>query len=90
MKTMILTSALVATLGLSATAAMAEEQWCGPAKDGAMTEQQVADAYAAKGYEIKNTDMEHGCVELKALDPSGKRVEMYIDANTGDIVKIKD
>jgi hypothetical protein len=94
MKNLIKSTALVAafgaTLGLAATSAMAEEQWCGPAKDGAMTEEKAAEMYAAKGYDVKNTDMEHGCIELKAIDPSGKRVEMYVDANTGEIVKVKD
>ncbi|MCF8478979.1 MAG: PepSY domain-containing protein [Rhodospirillum sp.] len=94
MKNLITSTALVAafgaTLGLTATSAMAEEQWCPTIKDGAMTEAQAAEMYGAKGYDVKNTDMEHGCIELKAIDPNGKRVEMYIDSNTGEIVKVKD
>jgi hypothetical protein len=84
------TLALATVLGALAvsSAAMAEEEWCEPG--GTVTEDQAKAMLEEQGYQVKKMDEEHGCLEAKALDPDGKRVEVYVDGHTGKIIRVKD
>ena len=55
-----------------------------------MTEEEVAAALKAKGYsDIKKIELEKGEYEVKARDADGKRVEIYLDPRTGEILDSK-
>lgn len=72
-------AAPAALASTSATAAPAT-----PAMDAAA----VIDLLAGRGFTaITEVEREHGRWEVEATDPSGQRVEVYLDAVTGDILK---
>ncbi|MBK0400039.1 PepSY domain-containing protein [Limibaculum sp. M0105] len=48
----------------------------------------VTDAVAAQGYEVRKLEREDGLIEVYALK-EGKRYELYVDGDTGEIVKSK-
>lgn len=73
---------------LSGTAA-AEEDYC-TGKGTPMAEDAVIARLTAAGYtRIRGLDMEHGCYEAKGFDKDGKRVEVYVEPATGEIVRVK-
>ena len=51
------------------------------------------DAVRAKltemGYDVRKIETDDGCYEAYALDKEGRRVEIYMNPVTGDIVKTK-
>ena len=55
-----------------------------------MTEEEVAAALEAQGFsDIKKMELEKGEYEVKARDADGKRVEIYLDPRTGEILDSK-
>lgn len=80
--------AVATVLVLSAGAAYAEDDMCkgqGPMK----TEAEVKAQFEGQGYQIRKFDMEDGCYEIKGTDAAGKKVEMYINPWTAEVVKTK-
>lgn len=58
----------------------------GPTK----SETEIREMLVKVGYvDIRKIEEEHGCVEAKGTDKDGKRFEVYVHPNTGEIVKIK-
>ncbi len=58
-----------------------------PAGDG-LTIPQVLERLEAAGYrDFKEVERERDRYEVKATDAEGRRVEVYVDAATGEIVK---
>jgi len=53
-----------------------------------LTEQEIAEALEAQGYtDIRKIELEKGEYEVKALDADGRRVELYVDPHTGEILE---
>lgn len=79
---------IAAALVLSAGAAFAEDDMCkgdGPMKP----EAEVKAQFEGQGYQIRKFDTEDGCYEIKGIAPDGKKVEMYINPWTAEVVKTK-
>lgn len=88
MKNETLLIALAATV-LASSPVLAEQQWCKPGTTPAKAESELVSMLKEKGYDVRATGMEHGCFEAKAIGPDGKRVEVYVDPTTGEIVREK-
>lgn len=55
-----------------------------------LTEQEITQILESQGYtEIKKIELEKGEYEVKARDADGRRVEIYADPRTGEILKSK-
>ena len=55
-----------------------------------LTEQEITQILESQGYtEIKKIELEKGKYEVKARDADGRRVEIYADPRTGEILKSK-
>lgn len=53
-----------------------------------LTEQEIAEALESQGYtEITKIELEKGKYEVKARDADGRRIELYADPRTGEILK---
>ena len=82
-------TAAVIALGLAAGSARAEESYC-TGQGTPMAREAVIAKLREMGYQkIRRLDMEHGCYEAKGFGKDGKRVEIYVEPATGQIVKIK-
>jgi len=74
-------AALVPAFAQSAPAAAA-------AQPAGMSMQALKTKLTAAGYrDFEEIERKRGRYEVKATDPKGQRVELYVDALTGDIVK---
>ena len=74
-------AALVPAVAQSAPAAPA-------AQPAGMSMQALQTKLTAAGYRnFEEIERKRGRYEVKATDPKGQRVELYVDALTGDIVK---
>lgn len=56
-------------------------------KESRLPKDEVRAALKAKSYDVRQIDMSDNCYEVYALDPEGKRVEIYVDPATGKIAK---
>ena len=56
----------------------------------ALSHDEIRAKLAAEGYaEIRSLRAEHGCVEAKGTDRSGRRFEVYVNPASGQIVTRK-
>jgi len=53
-----------------------------------MSRDQVAKMFTEKGYDVRKVKREDNCLEVYAIK-DGKKMEIYIDPVTGDIVRTK-
>lgn len=75
-------------LGLTAGSfAFAEAQCVAHPKNEQIPLETFKKALENKGFKIKSFKPDGNCYELYAKSPNGKKVEMYFDTKTGDIVK---
>ena len=87
---MVVATALLATVTF-ADAKASEEAYCEESdKSTWMTDEAVQAKYEALGYDVRDVDVEHGCLEIKGFDKDGNRVELYLDPVSGDLVKSKE
>ncbi len=90
MKSLILSGAVACVFALAPLAASASDDPACTAGDGpAMTDEALIAKVTEQGYEVRSTKMEDGCFEVKGVGPDGKRVELYLNPITGDVVKEK-
>lgn len=47
-------------------------------------------AVKAKGYEIREAEIDDGCFEIKAIGKAGERVKFYLDPGTLEVVRTRD
>lgn len=80
-------AAVVAAASLSALAQSATP----PAETAPMTMMQVLERITAQGYrDVREIEFEDGRVyEIKATNDKGQRVELHIDARSGEVLKQK-
>lgn len=66
----------------------ADEQITQAAPAPVMSMEQVIGQLKADGYgEVYEIEREHGRYEVKAKNREGRRVELYLDAQTGEVLK---
>jgi hypothetical protein len=78
--------ALAAALALSAAVAIAaasKGSYAGKSKD------EITNSLEQQGYKVRKVESEEGNLEAYAI-LEGKRYEIYVDPQTGNIVKIKE
>lgn len=76
---------LIAATGATAVAVHAQDK---PAPAEALSVRAILERVEAQGYrDITEVEREHGRYEVKAVDAEGRRVKVYLDARTGEIVK---
>ena len=75
--------ALALVLGMPAAALASSDEKISDAEHA-----RVTDAVTAQGYEVRKLEREDGLIEVYALK-EGKRYELYVDGDTGEIVKSK-
>ena len=84
---------LLPTLGavlIAAASASAEEQLCKNApRDMWLSKEQIKAKVEAMGYTKVRIGTEHGCYEAHATSKDGKRLEIYLEPTTGQVVKTK-
>lgn len=86
MKTML---AAVAATAFFVSPALASDL-CTPTGGEAKPQDAIIRMLQKKGYQnIRGLEREDGCYEAKAYDMQGKRVEIYVHPNTGEIVRTK-
>ena len=87
---MVVATVLLATATF-ADANASEEAYCEKSDQSTwMSDEAVQAKYEALGYDVRDVDNEHGCLEIKGFDKDGKRVELYLDPVSGDLVKSKE
>ena len=75
---------------LAASSASAEEQLCKNApRDMWLSKEQIKAKVEAMGYTKIRIGTEHGCYEAHATSKEGKRLEIYLEPTTGQVVKTK-
>ncbi|MCP5150302.1 MAG: PepSY domain-containing protein [Ectothiorhodospiraceae bacterium] len=90
MRTLITTTALLASLVAALPAAASDDARCGDApRSQWMSEDALKARLVEQGYEVRNIKVEDGCYEAYAKDASGARLEMYINPTTGEVVRTK-
>lgn len=86
MRRLLIAAALLVAAG---TLPVAASDLCKPTTTP-MAEDAILKILADKGYTgIRGLKREDGCLEAKGHDKDGRRVEIYVDPATGEIVKIK-
>lgn len=79
--------AAVAVAGLFSTAAFAGANCTKHPKSDWMPEADAKAKIAAQGYNIKKFKVDGNCYEIYGKNKEGKKVEIYYDAKTLDVVK---
>lgn len=91
-KKMIAILALAASAAFSAGApALAGDDNCRYVpKDQWRPMAEAIDSVKAKGYEIREAEIDDGCFEIKAFGKSGERVKFYLDPGSLEVVQPRD
>ncbi|MCC7045129.1 MAG: PepSY domain-containing protein [Alphaproteobacteria bacterium] len=86
-KTTIVASVILATAAGSAAFAGSLDRPCTAApKDKWLSMEQLKAKVEAQGYKVSKAKMKNSCAEMYTLDPSGARVELFLDPASGDVV----
>ena len=78
---------LPAVLLIACTAAFAGANCPKYPKSEWMPEAQAKDKIAAQGYKIRKFKVDGNCYEIYGSDKDGKKVEIYFDTKSLDVVK---
>lgn len=83
-----------AIAGLALTAAgvavASDRDRCGAvAAENWMSAGDVASMLAEQAYEVRELERDDGCWEAYVVDADGRRLELYVHPETGEIVKIE-
>ena len=91
MRKMLPLSALFLALASAAPALAEEEPSCGNAPSAQwLSEEAIKAKGVALGYDVRSVKAEDGCYELKAVDKTNAKVELYLHPVTGEVVTLKD
>ena len=94
MRKMLPLAALVVAV-VGAAPAFAEKEGAGancgnaPRADW-LSEEAIKAKAVALGYDVRSVKAEDGCYELKAVDKTNAKVELYLHPVTGEVVTLKD
>lgn len=90
MHRMMLGLAMAMTLGAAAPALASEDEdaRCGKiARDKWLPEAAIKTKVTDLGYQVRKIETEDGCYEVKGVDKNGAKVELYLNPETGEVVK---
>lgn len=88
---MLLSRSLFALAACAATApAFAADLCKGGPRESWMTREELTARLAEMGHAKPFLGIEDGCYEAKIVTAEGKRVEIYIDPVSGEVVKTKE
>lgn len=91
MKSLMSALVAVATLGAATVSADASDNRC---RNVPRTEwrsmAEAVEAVKAKGYEIREIEIDDGCYEVKASGKSGERVKLYLDPASLEVVRTRN
>ncbi len=80
--------AMIITVGLAIGAsAFAKADCMAHPKDQWISQQAFKTALEKRGFQVKTFKVSDNCYEMYGKSPKGKKVEMYFDTKTGEIVK---
>lgn len=88
MKKTMLSISTAALLLAAATPALATECTTAP-MDKWMPAEEIHKKLAEQGYDVRKLEVEDSCLEAYAMK-DGRRLEIYLDPVSGEIVKIKE
>lgn len=88
MKTPLIVATLIAVLAPAAAHAAATACPTAP-RDQWLSDTVLTEKAKGLGYDVRSITAEDGCLEAYAIDKDGKRVEVYLDPATGDVVRVK-
>tara|TARA_R110002020_G_scaffold34066_29_gene103892 strand:- start:56223 stop:56495 length:273 start_codon:yes stop_codon:yes gene_type:complete len=86
MKTLFVTATLLTVV--APAAAFASQNCPDVPRDQWMSDTSITEKAKGMGYDVRSIKAENGCFEAYALDKTGKRVEVYFNPGTGDVVKV--
>jgi len=99
-RTVLFTASLASAVGLFALGAEAQGQQQAQIQGGAqaqvqaqariMTIAEVATRLEEQGYQLREIELERGVYEVEMTDANGMRVEVYLDAVTGEVLPYRD
>lgn len=82
--------AAAAAMVFAASAASAQDLCVVKEGEKQMTADEAKEKMVAAGYtDIRNVEMEHGCLEGKGFTADQKRLEVYVHPVSGEIVEVK-
>ena len=81
------TTTLAAASALFAIAAQAQEQTPTQAR---LSVAEIATMLEAKGYTVREIELEHGRYDVEMTDANGMRVEAYLNPVTGEVMPYQD
>lgn len=86
MNRLLLSAALLATLGIGTAAA---EDMCNVPQAEWQPKEALQQKLEAEGWKIKKVKIDEGCYEVYGTDATGARMESYFDPKTFVVVKAK-
>ena len=87
MKRILLSTALLATLG-AGSAALASET-CTTPRSERQSQEALQQKLEAEGWTVRKIEVDDGCYEVYGVEPGGKRVEAYFDPKTFALVELE-
>lgn len=87
MKSMVLTAALAASV-LASGSALASDK-CSVPQHEWQPQQALQQKLEGEGWKIKKLKVDDGCYEVYGFNAEGKRMEVYFNPKTFDVVKSK-
>lgn len=83
--------ATVLTVGmLAALPAFADDDCPSAPRDQWLQPEQITAKAEEMGYTVRSVGEDDGCLEVKGLDKTGAKVEVYFDPVSGAVVKTKE
>ena len=90
MNKLLILAATAMTIAFAAPAMASDNDTRCTATSGIAMSLEVVRAKAIDmGYDVRKIEKEYGCYELYAIDKDGRRVEIYMNPVTGEIVRTK-
>jgi len=80
---------LAAAAALPALASSSKAACGNVASDSWMSVQEITAKVEALGYDVRKVERDDGCYEVKGVNDSGKRFEIYLHPSTGEVVKLE-
>lgn len=63
---------------------------CGKGEGKWITQEEAQDKASALGYDVRKVKVENGCYEIYAISSEDKKVEIFMNPVSGEVVTVKD
>lgn len=80
----------IAAMTLISGTAMASSTYCNEPKSKWMSVGSIKAKVTSMGYKVRKIEVDDGCYEAYATDSSGRRMEIYLNPVTAEVVKMKE